>query len=89
MLTDEEIKSVKLESTKTIDIERFVPADEIDRIYWDNPYYLAPSGKLAEEAFSEATKFSAFSAAGFLALGLLATISLGSGRKREDAPLGE
>jgi EmrB/QacA subfamily drug resistance transporter len=45
-------------------------------------------GKLAEEAFSEATKFSAFSAAGFLALGLLATISLGSGR-REDAEVVE
>lgn len=51
LLTDEEIKSVKLESTKTIEIERFVPADEIDRIYWDNPYYLAPDGKLAQEAF--------------------------------------
>jgi len=51
LLTDEEIKSVKLESTKTIDIERFVPAGDIDRIYWDNPYYLAPDGKLAQEAF--------------------------------------
>jgi DNA end-binding protein Ku len=51
LLTDDEIKSVKLESTKTIDIERFVPAAEIDRIYWDNPYYLAPEGKLAQEAF--------------------------------------
>jgi DNA end-binding protein Ku len=51
LLTDEEIKSVKLESTKTIEIERFVPAEEIDRIYWDNPYYLAPDGKLAQEAF--------------------------------------
>jgi DNA end-binding protein Ku len=51
LLTDEEIKSVKLESTKTIDIERFVPADGIDRIYWENPYYLAPDGKLAQEAF--------------------------------------
>ncbi|MCF8505884.1 MAG: Ku protein [Caulobacter sp.] len=51
LLTDEEIRSVKLESTKTIDIERFVPGDEIDRIYWDNPYYLAPDGKLAQEAF--------------------------------------
>lgn len=51
LLTDEEIKSVKLESTKTIDIERFVPADEIDRLYWDNPYYLAPAGAIAEEAF--------------------------------------
>lgn len=51
LLTDEEIKSVKLESTRTIDIERFVPETEIDRVYWDNPYYLAPAGKLAEEAF--------------------------------------
>ena len=51
LLTDEEIKAVKLESTKTIDIERFVPGDAIDRIYWDNPYYLAPDGKMAQEAF--------------------------------------
>jgi DNA end-binding protein Ku len=51
LLTDQEIKSVKLESTKTIDIERFVPGNEIDRIYWDNPYYLAPDGKMAQEAF--------------------------------------
>jgi DNA end-binding protein Ku len=51
LLTDEEIRSVKLESTKTIDIERFVPGDEIDRIYWDSPYYLAPDGKMAQEAF--------------------------------------
>jgi DNA end-binding protein Ku len=52
LLTDEEIKSVKLESTKTIDIERFVPEKDIDRIYWDNPYYLAPDGKMAQEAFA-------------------------------------
>ena len=51
LLTDEEIKSVKLESTKTIDIERFVPASDIDRIYWDSPYYMAPDGKMAQEAF--------------------------------------
>ena len=49
--TNEEINSVRLESTKTIDIERFVAEDEIDRLYWDNPYYLAPDGKLAQEAF--------------------------------------
>jgi DNA end-binding protein Ku len=51
LLTNDEINSVKLESTKTIDIERFVADDEIDRLYWDNPYYLAPDGKLAQEAF--------------------------------------
>ncbi len=51
LLSNEEIASVKLESTKTIDIERFVAGDEIDRLYWDNPYFLAPDGKLAQEAF--------------------------------------
>jgi DNA end-binding protein Ku len=51
LLTDEEIKSVKLESTRTIDIERFVAEKDIDRIYWDNPYFLAPDGKMAQEAF--------------------------------------
>jgi len=51
LLTNDEIASVKLESTKTIEIERFVPGDEIDRLYWDNPYFLAPDGKLAQEAF--------------------------------------
>ena len=51
LLTDEEIKSVRLESNKTIDIERFVPEAEIDRTYWDNPYFLAPDGKIGQEAF--------------------------------------
>ncbi len=51
LLSDEEIRSVKLESTKTINIERFVPTADIDRIYWDDPYYLAPDGKMAQEAF--------------------------------------
>lgn len=51
LVSDDEIRSVKLESTRTIDIERFVPEREIDRLYWDNPYFLAPNGKLAEDAF--------------------------------------
>jgi DNA end-binding protein Ku len=49
--TKEEIDAVRLESTKTIDIDSFVPADEIDRLYWDNPFYLAPDGKMAAEPF--------------------------------------
>ncbi|HEX7945272.1 MAG TPA: Ku protein [Phenylobacterium sp.] len=67
LLTDEEIKSVKLESTRTIDIERFVPAEDIDRIYWDNPYYLAPDGKMAQEAFAVIRE--ALKKAGKIALG--------------------
>ena len=67
LLTNDEIASVKLESTKTIDIERFVPEADIDRIYWDNPYYLAPDGKLAQEAFSVIRE--AMSRSGQIALG--------------------
>jgi DNA end-binding protein Ku len=51
VVTDEEIKNVRLETTRTIDIERFVDAGEIDRLYWNDPYFLAPDGELAAEAF--------------------------------------
>ena len=67
LLTPDEINSVKLESTKTIDIEHFVAADEIDRLYWDNPYFLAPDGKLAQEAFGVIRK--AMEKSGQIALG--------------------
>ena len=52
VVTQDEIEGVRLESTRTIDIERFVPEDEIDRLYWDEPYFLAPDGKVAIEAYS-------------------------------------
>lgn len=52
VITQDEIDSVRLESTRTIDIERFVSATEIDRLYWDNPYFLMPDGKLAAEAYA-------------------------------------
>src|ERR1700709_2348876 len=42
LFTDEEIKAVKLETTKTLEIERFIDADTIDRLYWDTPYILVP-----------------------------------------------
>jgi len=51
IVTPEEIDAVRLESTRAIDIERFVDIGEIDRIYWNDPYYLVPDGKLAVEAF--------------------------------------
>jgi DNA end-binding protein Ku len=52
IVTPEEIEAVRLESTRTIDIDRFVEADDIDRLYWNDPYYLLPDGKLALEAFT-------------------------------------
>lgn len=48
----EELDAVKLESTRIIDIEEFVDASSIDRIYWDEPYYLAPSGTTGIEAYA-------------------------------------
>ncbi|WP_295134067.1 Ku protein [uncultured Reyranella sp.] len=52
LLEKEELDAVRLESTRILDIEEFVDAAGIDRIYWDEPYYLAPSGKTGIEAFA-------------------------------------
>lgn len=52
LLGKDELDAVKLESTRIIDIEEFVDADAIDRIYWDEPYYLAPAGKTGIDAFA-------------------------------------
>ena len=37
VVEDEELKRLKVESTKVIDIERFVDLGEIDRLYWEEP----------------------------------------------------
>lgn len=52
LLTDEEIDAVRLESTHTLDIERFVAAHDIDRIWWNDPYYLVPEGTAGLDAFT-------------------------------------
>lgn len=52
VITDDEIKAVRLSTTRTLDIERFVGEDEIDRLYWNDPYFLAPDGDMAVEAFA-------------------------------------
>ena len=51
IVTNEEIDSVRLEATRVIDIERFVDAGDIDRMYWNDPYFMVPDGKMAAEAF--------------------------------------
>jgi DNA end-binding protein Ku len=52
MLEEEELDAVALESTRTIDIENFVPREDIPWIYLDRAHYLTPDDKIAEEAFS-------------------------------------
>ncbi|MET0653167.1 MAG: Ku protein, partial [Hyphomicrobiaceae bacterium] len=51
-MEDDELKSVQLESTHTIDIARFVPRAQINELYFDTPYYLAPTDRVGEEAFA-------------------------------------
>src|SRR5712672_4491363 len=48
----EELEAVQIESNRTIDIESVVPRDEIDKRYLNHPYYIAPDGKAAIEAFA-------------------------------------
>jgi DNA end-binding protein Ku len=50
-LTDDELKDLQIESSKTIDLDRFVDRDEVDPIYLDTPYYIYPDGNLAAETF--------------------------------------
>ncbi len=52
LLEDDEIEAVALDSTRTIDIETFVPADSIGWIWYDKPHYLAPDDEIGAEAFS-------------------------------------
>lgn len=48
----EELEAVQLESNHTIDIDSFVPREEIDRRYLDSPYYIVPDGKTGIDAFA-------------------------------------
>ena len=51
-IEDEEYQAVALESTHTIDIDKFVPRSQVDEIYVDTPYYLIPTDEVGEEAFA-------------------------------------
>jgi DNA end-binding protein Ku len=48
----EELDAVQIESNHTIDIDSFVPRDEIDKRYISHPYYIAPDGKAGIDAFA-------------------------------------
>ncbi|WP_029558009.1 Ku protein [Xanthobacter sp. 91] len=67
LVEDEELDDVALESTRTIDIESFVPRDSIGWVYLDKPHYLVPDDEVGTEAFAvirsamEETKTAALS----------------------------
>jgi DNA end-binding protein Ku len=48
---DEELERLRIESKHTIDLVQFTPLESIDPIYFDTPYFIAPDGEIALEAY--------------------------------------
>ena len=49
---DDELEAIQVESRHTIDIDSFVPATQIDKRFYDSPYYIAPTDSVGQEAFA-------------------------------------
>jgi DNA end-binding protein Ku len=79
LFDDEDFDKVRLESTRTISIDEFVDEDDIDRLYWNDPFYVVPEKGVGAEAF--AVIRDAMEAAGKVAIGCLVL----RGRERQIA----
>ncbi|RYD92574.1 MAG: Ku protein, partial [Sphingobacteriales bacterium] len=66
-VTPEELDAVKLETNHTLDIERFVDANTIDRLYWNDPFYILPADDSGLDAYTVIR--DAMAEAGRIALG--------------------
>lgn len=51
LFSDEEFDALKIDSKKTLDMIQFAPAETIDPVYFDKPYYALPDGKMADEPY--------------------------------------
>src|SRR3954467_10509522 len=51
LIDDEDLKKLKLPTSKTMEIEAFVPESELDPVYFDKPFYAVPDGDIAVEAY--------------------------------------
>ena len=69
LFDDADFDKVKLDSTRTISIDQFVDEDDIDRLYWDSPFYVVPEKGVGAEAF--AVIRDAMKDAGKIAIGSL------------------
>ena len=49
---DDELDAIAIESNHTIDVDSFVPREQIDERYLDSPYYITPNDKVGQEAFA-------------------------------------
>lgn len=51
-VSDEELEAVAIEGTHTIEIDQFVPRDEIDDLYLNSPYYITPDGEAGLQPYA-------------------------------------
>ena len=51
-LEDEELEALQIESTHTIEIDKFVPRKQLDERYYDSPYYVVPNDTVGQDAFA-------------------------------------
>ena len=71
VVEDEELEAIEIESTHVIEIDSFVPRQQIDQRFFDTPYYVTPNEPVAQEAFAvirEAMRHKAMVALGRLVL---------------------
>jgi DNA end-binding protein Ku len=52
MVEDDELDAIAIESNHTIEIDSFVPREQIDERYLDSPYYIIPNDQVGQEAFA-------------------------------------
>jgi DNA end-binding protein Ku len=52
IVEDAEFEAIEIESTRVIEIDSFVPRQQIDQRFFDTPYYVAPNEPVAQEAFA-------------------------------------
>jgi DNA end-binding protein Ku len=52
VVSEEDIEKVRVDSTRVIDLSQFTDVTDIDPIYVDRAYYLAPDGPMAAESFA-------------------------------------
>jgi DNA end-binding protein Ku len=50
-VSEDELETISIDSTRTIEIDEFVPKSEIDDLYMMRPYYIAPDGDVGQDAF--------------------------------------
>ncbi len=52
VLEPDELEAIALDSKRTIEIDEFVPKNEIDDLYLADPYYVVPDGEVGQQAFA-------------------------------------